>query len=421
MKHEGDAAPLLEKKKISEPLRILYIRQIVTAFSNGFASPFVSILMVQLNASAFMLGLLSSLTNFISNFFQFMWGAVTDAVGRKVPFIVIGGLSTSFIWLLAIGTKQAQFLLLLVALQSFMNSMVTPALSALIGDLAPPMRRGRISASLNIFSSLGSLVATLISGYIMMVDDKSLTFMYLFPFLLAAITGFVGNLVILKIREKPTRRKVSARPSELIKPLRENPTFRKFAEISFASMIIQSLPWGVFPFVIVDVVRANMIQVALISVINGLFILSVQRIAGNLVDRVGRKPFILVGKFGLATFPLFYAFATSVTYLYLGNAIGGAFNGLLMVASFAYMLDVSPNDMRGEYFGVYNSLMGIGTGIGALIGGSLADIFMSHLGLVMGLRYVLLIFAIGRFSVNFLFFKIKEPSRLIEDKRRSTL
>ncbi|MGC9174441.1 MAG: MFS transporter [Thermoprotei archaeon] len=405
-----------ESKKIPKELRILYIRQIVTAFSNGFASPFVNILMVQLKASAFIVGLLSSITNFISNFFQFVWGVVTDAVGRKVPFIVIGGLTTSFIWLLAIGTRQAQLLLLLIALQSFMNSMIAPALSALIGDLAPPMRRGRISASLNTFSSFGSLTATLISGYIMMVNSGSLTLMYLFPFLMAALTGFAGNLIILKIKEKPTRRKVSVRPSELVKPLKENAIFRQFAEISFVSMIIQSLPWGVFPFVIVDVVKANMLQVALISVINGLFILSVQRMAGTLVDRVGRKPFIIAGKFGLSTFPLFYAFASNVDLLYLGNAVGGAFNGLLMVANFAYLLDVSPNDMRGEYFGIYNSLIGLATGIGALVGGSIADIFMYHFGLVMGLRYVLFLFAIGRFFVNIPFFKISEPSRLVEGK-----
>ncbi len=402
---------MAEKKGLTSELKTIYTRQIAVAFSNGFASPFVSVLMVQLKASAFMLGLMSSITNFVSNFFQFIWGTVTDAVGRKIPFILVGGLGASLIWLFAIGTHTAQFLLILIAFQSFMNSMVTPALSALIGDVAPPMRRGRISASLNIFSSLGSLLATLISGYIMMVDNKNLSTMYLIPFLLAAVTGFAGNLVILKIRETPNRRKFNVKPSQLISPLTENKDFRLFTEISFVSMIVQSLPWGVFAFVIVDVVKATMLQVALISVMNGAFILSVQRLAGLLVDKVGRKPFILVGKFGLSTFPLFYAFASSVWMLYLGNIIGGAFNGVLMVANFTYMLDISPNDKRGEYFGIYNSSMGIATGIGALIGGALADEFMFRFGLALGLTYVLLIFAIGRMLINTLFFKIKEPER----------
>lgn len=402
---------MAEKKGLTSELKTIYTRQIAVAFSNGFASPFVSVLMVQLKASAFMLGLMSSITNFVSNFFQFIWGTVTDAVGRKIPFILIGGLGASLIWLFAIGTHTAQFLLILIAFQSFMNSMVTPALSALIGDVAPPMRRGRISASLNIFSSLGSLLATLISGYIMMVDNKNLSTMYLVPFLLAAVTGFAGNLVILKIRETPNRRKFNVKPGQLISPLTENKDFRLFTEISFVSMTIQSLPWGVFAFVIVDVVKATMLQVALISVINGAFILSVQRLAGLLVDKVGTKPFILVGKFGLSTFPLFYAFASSVWMLYLGNIIGGAFNGILMVANFTYMLDISPNDKRGEYFGIYNSSMGIATGIGALIGGALADEFMFRFGLALGLTYVLLIFAIGRMLINTLFFKIKEPER----------
>jgi len=397
-----------EKKGLASDLKTLYIRQVMVAFSNGFASPFVNVLMVQLKSSAFILGLLSSITNFVSNFFQFIWGAITDAVGRKIPFVLIGGLGASVIWLFAIGTRTAQMLLLLIAVQAFMNSMVTPALSALIGDVAPPMRRGRVSASLNIFASLGSLIATLISGYIMMIDDQSLSSMYVIPFLLAAITGFAGNAVIMKIREKPSRRKPTFKPKTLTEPLRENEVFRSFTEISFASMIVQSLPWGVFPFVIVDVVKANMLQVALISVINGAFVLAVQRSAGALVDRVGRKPFILAGKFGLSAFPLFYAFATSVWMLYIGNVIGGAFNGLLMVANFTYMLDVSPNDKRGEYFGIYNSLMGIATGIGALVGGGIADIFMARFGLEPGLCYVLLAFAIGRMSINALFFKIKE-------------
>ena len=158
----------------------------------------------------------------------------------------------------------------------------------------------------------------------------------------------------------------------------------------------------------IDVVHADMFQVAVISAINGASIMVVQRTAGRLVDKYGRKPFVLAGKFGLSAFPLFYAFASSVTWLYLGNFESGIFNGLLMVAVFAYLVDVSPVEKRGSYFGVYNGLTGVAMGIGALVGGYLGDFMIGEFGLILGLRYALILIASARFVVNLQFLGIEE-------------
>jgi len=408
MHPDRGVSSILSRRWLASDLKLIYLRQIIVAFSNGFASPFVSVFLVQLKASASSVGLLSSLTNLISNVFQPFWGAVSDFFGKRSSVVVLGGAGASVIWLLAIGTRTAQYLIELIALQAFLNSMVTPALSALVGELSPSMRRGRVAASINLFSSLGSLVATLISGYMMMKNTGSLTTMYAVPFALAGSFGLAGNLVMLKVKEHHYSSRRSINLGGLVQPLREDDRFRHFAVVSFWSMLIQSLPWGLFPFVMIDVVHADMFQVAVISAINGASIMVVQRTAGRLVDKYGRKPFVLAGKFGLSAFPLFYAFASSVTWLYLGNFESGIFNGLLMVAVFAYLVDVSPVEKRGSYFGVYNGLTGVAMGIGALVGGYLGDFMIGEFGLILGLRYALVLIASARFLVNLQFFGIEE-------------
>jgi DHA1 family tetracycline resistance protein-like MFS transporter len=94
-------------------------------------------------------------------------------------------------------------------------------------------------------------------------------------------------------------------------------------------------------------------------------------IMGNLGDRYGRRPVLLMS---LAAFCLDYllmGFAPSVGWLFVGRAIAGV-AGAVYSPAMAYIADVSPPEKRAQSFGLVGAAFGLGFIIGPAIGGMLA-------------------------------------------------
>jgi MFS family permease len=106
-----------------------------------------------------------------------------------------------------------------------------------------------------------------------------------------------------------------------------------------------------------------------------------------------------------------YALATEVWHIYILNAALGLATAMSNVAFFAYVLDVAPDEKKGEYFAVYNTMIGIATFVGSVVGGYLALFFLDFYGqnMVLALGTVYAISAFGRGACAMWFFKLKDP------------
>ncbi len=122
-------------------------------------------------------------------------------------------------------------------------------------------------------------------------------------------------------------------------------------------------------------------------------------------------PQILISRFAFISVPIVYALATQVWHIYVINAALGFATAMSNVAFFAYILDVAPSEKKGEYFAVYNTMIGIATFIGSIIGGYLAFFFLEYYSgdWVLGLGAVYAISAFGRAACSVWFFKLKDP------------
>jgi MFS transporter, DHA1 family, tetracycline resistance protein len=90
-------------------------------------------------------------------------------------------------------------------------------------------------------------------------------------------------------------------------------------------------------------------------------------ILGQLSDRLGRRPILLVSQAGTLVGFLILAFARHVWLLFLARAIDGATAGNLTIAQ-AYISDVTKPEQRARSF----ALIGIAFGFGFLIGPAIA-------------------------------------------------
>jgi len=128
---------------------------------------------------------------------------------------------------------------------------------------------------------------------------------------------------------------------------------------------------------------------------------------GNLSDRYGRRPVLLVSLLVVAVNYLMMGFATSMFVLFAGRIISGIGSSTNSIVN-AYIADIVPVSRRAEYFGYMGAAFGLGFIVGPLIG-----------GLLGGFSPRLPFFAAAALSLaNMLFGLFLLPESLSIDKRR---
>ena len=130
-------------------------------------------------------------------------------------------------------------------------------------------------------------------------------------------------------------------------------------------------------------------------------------ILGELSDRFGRRPVLLIALAGLSIDYVLHAVAPTITWLFVGRILAGICGASFTVAN-AYMADISAPEERAKNFGILGAAFGLGFIIGPAIGGFFGEI---------DVRLPFYI-AAGLTFVNFLIGLVFVPESLAPDKRR---
>lgn len=93
---------------------------------------------------------------------------------------------------------------------------------------------------------------------------------------------------------------------------------------------------------------------------------------GNLSDRFGRRPVILISLVAFGVDYLLMAIAPTVLWLFIGRAVAGIAGAIYGPAG-AYIADVSTPEKRAQAFGMMGAMFGIGFVVGPAIGGFVAE------------------------------------------------
>ncbi|KQV64458.1 TCR/Tet family MFS transporter [Rhizobium sp. Root1220] len=93
---------------------------------------------------------------------------------------------------------------------------------------------------------------------------------------------------------------------------------------------------------------------------------------GNLSDRFGRRPILLLSVLTFAIDNFICAVATSFWMLFVGRMLAGISGGSFATCS-AYIADISNDENRAKNFGLIGIAFGVGFTIGPVIGGFLGE------------------------------------------------
>lgn len=131
-------------------------------------------------------------------------------------------------------------------------------------------------------------------------------------------------------------------------------------------------------------------------------------VLGNLSDRFGRRPVLLLSLAGLGIDYLIMGMAPTVGWLFLGRALSGI-AGASFTSAYAYVADMSPPERRAQSFGMVSAAFGIGFILGPALGGLLGS---------LGPRAPFYA-AAGLSLMNFVYGVIVLPESLAPERRRA--
>ncbi len=146
----------------------------------------------------------------------------------------------------------------------------------------------------------------------------------------------------------------------------------------FITMLIDITGWGiiipVIPKLIKELIHGDISQAAKyggwLTFAYAITQFMCAPLIGNLSDKFGRRPVILISLFAFSMDYLLLAFAPTITWLFIGRIIAGLTGASITTAS-AYIADVSTPENRAKNFGMIGAAFGLGFIIGPVIGGSL--------------------------------------------------
>jgi len=148
----------------------------------------------------------------------------------------------------------------------------------------------------------------------------------------------------------------------------------------FITMLIDVIGWGiiipVIPGLIEELIQGDISEAAKvggwITFAYAITQFVFAPLIGNLSDKFGRRPIILISLLGFTLDYILLALAPTITWLFIGRIIAGITGASITTAS-AYIADISTIENRAKNFGMIGAAFGLGFIIGPVIGGLLGQ------------------------------------------------
>src|SRR5512147_1303228 len=142
--------------------------------------------------------------------------------------------------------------------------------------------------------------------------------------------------------------------------------------ILFFTLIVVMLGFGVIipilPF-LVEKFGGSGVAMGMLMAVFSLMQFIFSPFWGDLSDRYGRKPILLLGTLGNGLTMIGFGLSTNLWSLYLFRALGGILSSATLPTAMAFIGDSTEEHERGGGMGIVGAAMGVGMVLGPGIGG----------------------------------------------------
>ncbi len=322
-----------------------------------------------LGASMTSLGLIEGCAEAMASLLKTYFGAWSDRVGRRKPFIVVGYLLTALSKPLIGFAGHWPDVLFARGLDRAGKGMRGGPRDALIADAVHVSLRGAAFGWHRAMDTLGAAIGPLLAIVYLHYYSENLRWIYF----LALIPGLIAVMLTLSVKEKR------------VQP-RAVPVHKKWAWSEMPAPFRRYLvTWTLFSLTnssdIFLLMKAKASGVSLTTTIfiycfyNMVYALSSPGL-GKLSDRVGRKPVLTFGFLIFAAVYAGFAFASELWHFWVLFGIYGLYIAATDGVGKAFAVDLIGPQKKATGLGI----LGTVTGIFTLIASTTAGFFWDHLG-----------------------------------------
>jgi MFS family permease len=354
-------------------LWVVTVTQFFIAIGFSVCIPFLSLYLYQdRGLSMTLVGTIILAAGLCSAASQALGGALSDRFGRR-PILLVGALVSVFSFsglaaLIGISAPVWAIAVVYIASRSILTT-TRPVISAMVADFTSKERLTEAYGILRIGANMGWAAGPALGGYLA-------TFLpYGWLFGIAPLTcGIVFLIIFFFIRESSHGMSKGVGFRSMFTIANDRP-FLVFVVISILLFIVMGQMVSTLSIFTVVKLGFSLPQFGLLLTLNGLIVVFFQYPMTVALRRVAKFRALILGS-------LLYVFG----YLSLGwiTQFGWALVAMAVITggeiihapvSLSVIGELSPEDKRGRYMGLFGLSQTIGIAVGPLIGGVLIDAF----------------------------------------------
>jgi len=353
---------------------VLFSGRIIGVTGFSIVVPFLSIyLNQQLGVPMTMVGLIFLFSSGAGAVGQILGGELADRVGRKkVMIFSMASRSVVFALISVVMMNHGDYAVigLLIVGSNFFGSFFEPASSAMVADLVEPSKRLEAYGLLRIGANIGWTLGPLLGGLLAIISYSSL-------FLLTAFcTASVAFIVILLVSDSMSSTKTERFNVRDLLAVRKDTVFAAFCLISVLLSLVTAQMSSVYSVFSEKVVGVQVYEVGYLYAINGIMVVFLQFPVARWVSRFRMTNAISMGAFLYAIGYFLVAFTNDFFTLAFCMVVISMGEIVVSPALSNLVANMSPENMRGRYMGVYGLFSQFGWSMGPLAGGVLMDAFV---------------------------------------------
>jgi MFS family permease len=365
-------------EKQQDGLRSFWLDGLFGSLAGGFSDSYYTLYMLSLQASNAQIGLVNTLTQFISATLAIPGASIADRTGRYKLFSLASGLISRSMWLVMLiapwllADQMAVWLVLFawVALAGA-TALGISAWTALTADLVPPRLRGGYFASRNIIMQLMRLVSIPLAGQIVnWIGEPS---GYQINLGMAFAVGMVSLYFFSHVPEHPAPSQddtISTRA--VLRQIPHMPTFMRFI-ISHGTLSMGVMIGAPFiPVYMAEQAHFSVGAIGMVTTVNVFAGMVAMRVFGRVHDRLGITKTM---RFGLLVpiLPVMWLWVEHPWQGYLVNSFAAIVWAGYNLGAFNLLLASTPNEHRPRYIAVYTTIVSLVSATGPLLGGWVLD------------------------------------------------
>ncbi|HSR33464.1 MAG TPA: MFS transporter, partial [Anaerolineae bacterium] len=289
-------------------------------------------------------------------------GILADRFGRRpIILLSLAGYVLAFTGYLF--AASAWVLILLRGLAGIFAAGLLPAMTSIVGDLAPENRRAQWIGIVNGGAAAGYVVGPVLGG---LLYDR---YGYVVPS--AVSIAMAACALLLAVVRIPETYKPAAHPGHRHSTwklewqgLPDRSTLLLLMLITFGVMFAYAFVQPQFMFYAYDELTWTSSQLGLVMSAYGVAFMVGAFALGQLSDLVGRKPVLVVGLTLFSVQFIGLVILHDVTWIVLSLIVAGLGNALYDPALSAIVLDITPSEHTAGILGVKSTVGSLGSVLG---------------------------------------------------------